>query len=105
MEIFCLTCGGTHEEDPDDSYVDYEGYRFKKPFRCMCCGKEICARQFAYGRSCGPCDMGACQTGNKAFRLSAVHEHPAWLVLYERQATIEKFAEVVGAGKILGVLR
>lgn len=101
MENFCPACGGTHEEDPDDSYVDYEGYRFKKPFRCMCCGKEICARQFAWGRCCGPCDMGACQTNNKAFRLSAVHERPDWVVLYDRQATIEKFAEVVGAGKVV----
>lgn len=74
----CLSCGGYHEPDSPDSWVDFRGYRFKPPFYCMCCGKVICARQFAYGRCCGPCDMGACQYGNRAFRRSAVHDTPAW---------------------------
>ena len=99
-KIFCPACGGTHEPDSDDVYVDYDGYRFRKPFKCMCCGKEICARQFAFGRCCGPCDIGACQTGNRAFRLSAAHELPSWGGLYDRQATMEKFAAAVGAEKI-----
>ncbi|MBA7637563.1 hypothetical protein ES703_45208 [subsurface metagenome] len=99
-KIFCPACGGTHDPDSDDAYVDYEGYRFRKPFKCMCCGKGICARQFAYGRCCGPCDMGACQTGNRAFRLSAVHERPEWVVLYDRQASIDKFAQAVETEKL-----
>ena len=98
---FCLMCGGEHEPDTDDTWVDYEGYRFHKPFRCMCCGKEICARQFAYGRACAACDMGACQSNNRAFSLSAVHEQPAWVV-YDREATIRKFAEVTNAQKLGG---
>jgi len=94
---FCTACGGYHEPDPEDSYVDFEGYRYHPPFRCMCCGKEICARQFAFGRCCRPCDTGACQTHHRNFQISVAHEHPEWWSLdaleYRR-----KFAEVVGAG-------
>jgi len=75
---YCEACGGHHEPDPPDSWVDFRGYRFKPPFLCMCCGKVICARQFAYGRCCGPCDMGACEHGNRTFRKSAVHPPPPW---------------------------
>ena len=75
---YCESCGGHHEPDPPASWVDFEGYRFKPPFLCMCCGKIICARQFAYGRCCAPCDMGACQYGNIAFRRSAGHLPPSW---------------------------
>jgi hypothetical protein len=74
---FCLTCGGgyhpptaehplcsydggVHAPFPSDAYFDFKGWRFKPPFHCMCCGKEICYQQWAYGRSCGTCDTGAC---------------------------------------------
>ncbi len=97
-EEFCLACYGKHELDTDETWVDYGGYRFHKPFRCMCCGKEICARQFAYGRSCGSCDIGACQTGNRSFDLKAVHECPSWVVFYNREATIKRFAEALRVG-------
>ncbi len=93
---FCLTCGGHHEPDLEDSYVDFRGYRFRLPFRCMCCGKIICMRQFAYGRCCGPCDTGSCQTGNSAFLMSAVHEHPEWWS-YDAQESFRMFVNVVGA--------
>lgn len=75
---YCEACGGHHNPDPPDTWVDFRGYRFKPPFLCMCCGKVICARQFAWGRCCGACDMGACQRGNHSFRASAVHSPPAW---------------------------
>ena len=91
----CPACGGHHEPDSDQTYVDYEGYRFRKPFRCMCCGKEICALQFAFGRCCPPCDIGACDTGNRAFRISAVHAHPPWWD--QTGITTKRFAEAVGA--------
>jgi len=105
---FCSACGGHHEPDSEDSWVEYEGYRFSPPFKCMCCGKEICARQFAYGRCCGPCDMGACQPGNTAYRPTATHADPAWRtgsqgvtpVTYpvtSRDEQIAKLAEAVGA--------
>ena len=93
---FCQTCGGHHEPDTEDSWVDFRGYRFRPPFRCMCCGKEICVRQFAYGRCCGSCDTGACQTDNRAFQLSAAHEHPEWWS-YDAQESIREFARIVGA--------
>jgi hypothetical protein len=56
----CNSCYGYHDPDPDDSYVDFRGRRFKPPFQCLCCGIVICGRQFAYGRCCGRCDTGAC---------------------------------------------
>lgn len=27
----------------------------------MCCGREICFKQWAFGRYCGTCDTGACE--------------------------------------------
>ena len=65
MEVttpFCTTCGGHHEPDPP-SYMDFKGRRFRSPFHCLCCGKETCARQFAWGRTCGYCDSGQCVLG------------------------------------------
>lgn len=45
-----------------DIYVDFRGQRFTYPFLCFCCGKEVHIRQFCYGRTCGVCDTGICQT-------------------------------------------
>jgi hypothetical protein len=74
---FCTACGGSHEPDPPTSWVEFRGYRFSPPFYCMCCGKVICARQFAYGRCCGPCDTGSCTNGMYTFRLpKKQHTHP-----------------------------
>jgi len=77
-EGFCLGCGGEHEPDPADAYVIFRGYKFSPPFYCICCGKEICGRQFAFGRCCGACDMGACDINSRVYSLSAVHGHPSW---------------------------
>lgn len=66
---FCRGCGGSHEPDSPDCWMDFESgldrvlRRFRPPFLCLCCGKEICARQFAFGRCCGYCDTGHCQLG------------------------------------------
>lgn len=95
-KVFCYACGGEHEPDPPDCWVDFRGYRFHPPFKCMCCGKEICARQFAFGRCCGPCDMGACQTNNRAFPKSAVHDHPSWWG-YDGNESFRQFVQTVGA--------
>lgn len=97
---FCPHCGGEHEPDPTDCWVDFEGYRYKPPFRCMCCGKEICARQFAFERCCGPCDMGACQTNNIGFQKAAVHDRPEWVVPYNAEESRKRFAASVGAQPI-----
>lgn len=93
---YCESCGGHHEPDPPDSWVDFRGYRFKPPFLCMCCGKVICARQFAFGRCCGPCDMGACEHGNRVFRRSAMHPPPPW-GRHNGQAGFIAFVEHTGA--------
>lgn len=58
----CPGCGGVHDPDSPDSFVDFDGFRFRPPFFCMCCNEIICGRQFAYGRACGFCDTGACQS-------------------------------------------
>ena len=97
----CSTCGRVHEPDNDEAYVDYEGYRFHKPFRCMCCGKKICALQFAFCRCCAACDMGACDSKNKAFKMSAVHPHPTWYApILKRDEQIREFAIAVNASQM-----
>lgn len=97
----CSACGGYHNPDSLDTWVDYEGYRFKPPFRCMCCGKVICARQFAFGRCCSSCDTGACDPRNRAFRIEAVHPQPAWYSqILHRDEQIREFAIAVNASKI-----
>lgn len=58
-----LCCGGEHPPDSPTSYVDFNGRRYRPPFRCLCCGMGICGRQFAFGRTCGYCDRGRCQLG------------------------------------------
>jgi len=92
-----MSCGGYHKPDQQDTWVDYEGWRFHPPFKCMCCGKEICARQFAYGRCCGSCDIGACNPKNMAYRVSAVHPYPAWYApSLKRNEQINEFAIALG---------
>jgi hypothetical protein len=59
----CRLCsfGTVHAPAPVDiCFRDYKGWNFTPPFHCMCCGKEICFHQWAFGRSCGTCDTGAC---------------------------------------------
>lgn len=43
-----------------EPYVDFKGWRFRAPFRCLCCGIEVDIRQFCYGRACPSCDCGHC---------------------------------------------
>lgn len=93
---FCPSCGGFHEEDPEDCWVDWNGYRFRRPFRCICCGIEICARQFAFGRACGRCDVGACEPENGVFQLSVAHPHPTWWD-FDGKKMFRKFVEVTKA--------
>lgn len=79
-----------------DLCVDFEGYRFREPFRCMCCGKPVDMKQFAFGRTCGPCDLGACDIHNRAFSLDAVHAHPEWWDA-DAEVMMRKYAEAMGA--------
>jgi hypothetical protein len=69
----CPHCLGRHEPDSAEVFVDWQGRRYWPPFRCLCCGKEICARQFAFGRCCGPCDCGACNPGNRSYDPQYAH--------------------------------
>lgn len=96
---FCLACCGEHKPDTDGISVVFRDFRFSRPFRCICCGQEICARQFAWGRACGKCDAGACQYGNSAYRPEYAHEHPAWWDIYG-PTLFEKFTVAVGATPI-----
>lgn len=90
----CLSCFGQHEPDSLDSYVIFRGYKFSPPFYCICCGKEICGRQFAFGRCCGACDMGACDINNKVYNVWAAHSHPGWRRSFPyKQEEFEEFAK------------
>ena len=87
-------CGGNHEPDPQDSYVDFRGYRYFPPFICFCCGMTICGRQFAYGRAGGLCDTGACQTD-----LQRSHARPEWYHPHG-PSMLENFAKHVQAEEL-----
>jgi hypothetical protein len=79
-----------------DAWVEWEGWRFTAPFRCMCCGVETSAEQFAYGRSCGTCDTGICQRDT-----TYMHDRPAWAIGFQdRETAIRRFAETVGATRL-----
>ena len=63
-------------------------------------GKTICARQFAFGRTCGICDMGACSRHNRSFKRKYAHEHPVFWRDYghNREEKLEAFALQSGIG-------
>lgn len=71
----CAHCRGEHEPDTPDTYVigPEKIYMFS-PFQCVCCGIEVCARQFAHGFRCGICDVGACDPENKAYDPKYKHD-------------------------------
>jgi hypothetical protein len=73
-EFYCADCHGyhlpttehpacrfcrfsIHKPPPEDICFDYRGWIFTPPFICMGCGIETCYRQWAFSRSCGPCDV------------------------------------------------
>ena len=93
VESMCEHCWGEHEPDLSDASLDFKGYRFTPPFLCMCCGRETCVRQWAWGRTCGLCDTGNCDQHSRGFKPEYAHEHPPW----GPQATIEQIAEATGA--------
>jgi hypothetical protein len=41
--------------------IMFKGVEYNEPFHCLCCGKRVSPQQFAFGRSCAPCDLGLCQ--------------------------------------------
>lgn len=90
---FCLGCGGRHRPDPLEAYVDFKGHRFTAPFFCLCCGLQICLRQFCFGRACGVCDTGACERGNRAFRPEALH--PRYCRMEDGELVIPNLSETV----------
>ena len=64
----CPHCFGDHDPDTPETWVEWpEGTKTYPPFLCLCCGKETCARQFAFGRMCGICDAGICQRDERYF--------------------------------------
>jgi hypothetical protein len=72
-DLFCPHCWGNHQPDNDQCWVEFNGKRFAPPFLCLCCGKETCMRQFAYGRTCAPCDTGSCNTASRNYIPQNAH--------------------------------
>jgi integrase len=85
-------------------YVDFRGWRWHPPFRCLCCGIEVDARQWAYGRCCPRCDTGACDSRSTSFKVEYAHEHPEWWIpewaLDRGQAMTDRAAEITGAERL-----
>ncbi len=92
----CPMCWGAHPPDFPDLWMRYDGWEFRPPFKCMCCGKTTCARQFAYGRTCGLCDTGSCQSGNRGFKPQYAHPNMSWRFAGDRAAQIAAFANESG---------
>jgi len=46
--------------EDDQNFVDFKGWRFKPPYRCLCCGVIVTLQQFCVGRTCGSCGTGKC---------------------------------------------
>ena len=57
----CVGCDGYHDEA--DTRIEFRGYTYTPPFFCLCCGIQVCARQFAWARMCGYCDTARCWKG------------------------------------------
>ncbi len=98
-DVRCPCCGGGLDEEP--TWVEGMGYRFTSPFYCICCGTEICGRQFAYSRTCVMCDMGICQSGHRSYTTQTAHEHPIWYISHysdgRKKDVWDKFANFVNA--------
>ena len=73
---FCEGCGGFHKPDPPNYLIGFKGHRYTPPFYCLCCGIQICARQFTYGRLCGYCDTGECHKTGEHPRLQGLVGQP-----------------------------
>ena len=78
---------------PDGCLV-YEGWQFRPPFICMCCGIEVSAPQWAFGRACGRCDTGVCEVDMMRYD----HPLPSFREgARGREAQMALFAEYVEA--------
>jgi len=55
------------EDGESNAYVDFKGYRFSSPFRCLNCGREIGLRQFCFSRLCGGCDCSEARNRHGCF--------------------------------------
>lgn len=53
-----------------------EGYTFRPPYQCMCCGTGISTQQFMFSMICGRCDGGCTKTSPQ--RPLPDHELPPW---------------------------
>jgi hypothetical protein len=52
----------SHTVFPADLYIDFKGWRFRPPYHCMRCGVVVDPLQWAFSRSCGPCDCSESHT-------------------------------------------
>jgi hypothetical protein len=75
----CVPCefslGFLHAPMPEGIYFNYRGWRWTPPFICMGCGVEVCHQQWAFSRSCGPCDVSNSRTRRLLYRKCFVGPH------------------------------
>jgi hypothetical protein len=64
-----------HKPQPPDIHFIYRGWKFTPPFICMCCGIEVCFRQWAFSRSCGSCDVSNSRTRRLLYRQCFAGPH------------------------------
>lgn len=67
----CPRCIGNHGPAPEGVYIDFRGYRWTPPFICFRCGIEVCHMQWAFSRTCGPCDVSNSHTARLRYGIFA----------------------------------
>lgn len=92
----CRSCYGHHAPDGNEIYVVFRGEKITPPFFCLCCGKQICARQFAYGRMCGVCDTGSCQTDPQYYHLEDITMPEVLWEFFKRNPVLDDARRMFG---------
>lgn len=70
-------CLEREERDRQTQFI-FDGLVFVYPFICLCCGVQITANQWGFGRACGACDCGRggeCCSLKTRWQSKDVHPH------------------------------
>lgn len=74
-----INAGAAEVQSDAAAIIEHRGWRFTAPFHCFYCGDPISARQFAFSRSCGGCDIS-----NSSTQRLSVYEHRVFAGPHER---------------------